>query len=102
MKNLVLPFLLINEFFAIGLEIIWEDLACLICRDDTKLRRQLTKPIILAALNPEENERGRLSLLVVNFVQIHFSHLFKSVVCRQELEDVQDVSSLHLPIYSVA
>ena len=81
---------------------LWEDSACLICRDDAKQKGQLTKKIILTILNPTENDSESLSLLVVNFAQILLSHLLKSVVGCQEIEDLQKISSPHLPSISVS
>ena len=94
MKNFIILFL-IKEFIAKGLEIILEDLASLICSDDTKLMRQSTKKLIHVNLNP--NERESLFLLVVNLKLILCSHLLQSAVCSQKYEDLQKTSYLQLP-----
>ena len=94
MKNLCILFLLINEFIVIGLEIILEDSARLICIDDAKQRWQLMKEIILILLNPTEKESEIIYILVLKSDHVLLSCQPNSVVDCQEIENVLKI--LHL------
>ena len=102
MKNLCISFLLINEFIVIGLEIILEDSARLICMDDAKHKWQLMKAVIFILPNTTERESESSYFLALKFGHKFLSCQPKSVVDCHEIGNLQKLLLLIRQVSSVS